>query len=279
VKNLLLSQEKNVRVVSENPKNRQQFFRALLAATKFYSVGENFSVDFGSDPQLTVRADFRIEKNQESLLKHEMTLLSVKEGGSAMPPSLVEFLGKEGFEVMQPFADQQHQAVKRGDLVQILDRDFKEIADGFMQSLGVPYEKDRRVELFNIRESGISLQVNADRYFEKAGDRFVVSYFEGDPIRYTLTRLLETRNYRVIILDHKDDLARVTDKFLVGMKMPGRFVKQELWPGGENQYSLKLSGVMIKRKGAGGDLFITDRDLDPLIVNLIDVNGLRLIRF
>jgi len=35
---------------------------SLLAGARFYSVEENFSLDVGNDPKLTVRADFKIER-------------------------------------------------------------------------------------------------------------------------------------------------------------------------------------------------------------------------
>jgi len=42
-------------------------------------------------------------------------------------------------------------------------------------------------------DGGVRLFVRADRYFEDRGERYVVSYFDGDPVSYTLTRLLEIR--------------------------------------------------------------------------------------
>ena len=62
-----LIQEKNprVRIVSEKAANPQGFYRSLLTAAQFYSFEEDFSVDFGTDPKITVRADFKIEKSPD----------------------------------------------------------------------------------------------------------------------------------------------------------------------------------------------------------------------
>jgi len=279
VKTLLLNEDGKTRIVSEKPANRKYFFRALLTAAQFYSVEENFRVEFGSDPLLQVTADYLIEKNPDSLLRHELTLLNTRDDFFLMPPSLVSFLGTEGFQVLEPFADQRHTPARRGDLVQILSKDYKEIADSVMRSLTIQYETDRRIDLYNFKESGIALQVRVDRFFEMAGDRFVVSYFEGDPVSYTLTRLLETKGYRVIILENRDGLPRITDKFLSKMRLPGKYARHELWPGNERPWSVQLSGVMLRQKMSGGELFLTDRELDPLTAELIDASGFRILKF
>jgi hypothetical protein len=66
VKTLLTEQGENMRVVSENPANRRRFFSALFKAARFYSVEEDFAVSFGSDPKLTVSADYKVEKAADS---------------------------------------------------------------------------------------------------------------------------------------------------------------------------------------------------------------------
>ena len=49
------------------------------------------------------------------------------------------------------------------------------------------------MQLFSAVESGIALSVAAERYFERAGKRYVLASFTGDAVTYTLFRLLETK--------------------------------------------------------------------------------------
>ena len=53
-------------------------------------------MDFGSDPKLTVRSDYKIEKTSDSLLKNDVTLVSLPGKRTSMPELLSSFLAKRG---------------------------------------------------------------------------------------------------------------------------------------------------------------------------------------
>ncbi len=275
VRTLLMEQGDKVRVVAENPANRRRFFSSLLKAARFYSVEEDFSVSFGSDPQLTVTADYKIEKAADSLLKHELLLLNVRDGLPAMPPALGTFLREEGFTVQEPFARTvAGGSGKRGTVWQVSAKDPQGMADGLLKALNLPVDRDRNVELFSFRESGLVLTVKADRYVESGNDRFIINTFTGDPVAYTLTRLLETRGYRVVMLETKDGLQQVSDKLMARLRLPGSYARHTLWAPGDTPYSLRVSGVMLPRSVQnGGTLFVTSRELQPLHRELLDLNG------
>src|SRR5512138_1569569 len=113
-----------------------------------------------------------------------------------MPPALGTFLREEGFTVQEPFARTvTGGSGGRGTVWQITTKDPQGMADGLLKALNLPVDRDRNVELFGYRESGLVLTIKADRYLENGGDRIVISSFTGDPVAYTLTRLLETKGY------------------------------------------------------------------------------------
>jgi hypothetical protein len=269
----LLGQGGDIRIVSDHPGNRRSFMSSLFKAARFYSVEENFAVDFGSDPKVTVTADYRIEKSADSLLKQEVVLFNAQDGRRAMPSSLVSFLGLQGFQVVEPFAVNEPRPAYRGQLVQISATTPPAIADGLLRSLALPFESDRRVELYGLQDAGFSLQVKADRYFERGNERFVINYFTGDPVGYTLSRLLETRGFRVITLEEKDDFSRVSEKLLGKLRLPGRYGRHSLWGSGEVPYAIQMSGVMLTPGGGAPALFVTDRHLDMLVRDMLDAGG------
>ncbi|MBC8019386.1 MAG: LysM peptidoglycan-binding domain-containing protein, partial [Verrucomicrobia bacterium] len=118
VKALITEKDPSVRIVSESPVNGKRFLVAMLESAGFYSVEENFSMDFGTDPKLTVRSDFKIEKTSESLMKQDVILMNA--GRNAFSPVIGEFLNKEGFTVYEPFASSKHRtAGAMGQLYQI----------------------------------------------------------------------------------------------------------------------------------------------------------------
>lgn len=277
VKTLLLEQGEKVRVVSENPANRRRFFSALFKAARFYSVEEDFSVGFGSDPLLTVTADYKVEKAADSLLHQEVVLMNVRDGLPPMPSALETFLKGEGFTVQEPFARPPvGGGSRRGVVWQVSSRDPQGLADGLLKALNLPVDRDRNVELFGYRESGLVLTIKADRYVESGGERIVINSFTGDPVAYTLTRLLETRGYRVVMLESKDSLQQVSEKLMARLRLPGSFARHSLWAPGESPYSLQVSGVMLPRSAPnGGSLFVTSKELQPLHRELLDANGYR----
>jgi len=162
------------------------------------------------------------------------------------------------------------------DNEQVSAKDPQGMADGLLKALNLPVDRDRNVELFSFRESGLVLTVKADRYVESGNDRFIINTFTGDPVAYTLTRLMETRGYRVVVLEAKDGLQQVSEKLMARLRLPGSYARHTLWAPGDTPYSLRVSGVMLPRSAQnGGTLFVTARELQPLHRELLDLNGYR----
>jgi hypothetical protein len=273
VKSLVQDRGEPVRIVTENPRNRKQFFASLLEAGGFFSVAENFTVDFGTDPQLTVTSDFKVEKSPESLLRQDLVLLNVDDGKSGMPRNLVSFLNRQGFQVVEPYSGQNNPPLQAGHEIHRINAGKPaDMADRLISSLDIRSSRNSMVELYGPGDSGIRLDVRADRFFEIGGARYVVSYFNGDPVFYTLMRLLETRGYRVVILEEQDDFRRVAEKLAGSLGMNGSYGKHSLWPSNTLPYNVRVSGYLFRNPN-GGKVLLTDREIDPLISELATLNG------
>ncbi|WP_298266583.1 LysM domain-containing protein [Geobacter sp.] len=277
VRAIIEQKDPSLRIVSESPRNRKRFMASLLAGARFYSVEENVALEFGTDPKLTINADFKIEKSPDSLLHQDVVLMNVGENRPPMPPSLVQFLGREGFRVLEPLSGRDDRVGRHlQNLYQITARDPRGIVDGVLQTLNIPFESNHNVELYGVADGGLRLNVRADRYFEEGGSRFVVSYFDGDPVTYTLTRLLETRGYRVVVLDPKDDFRKVSEKLFARMRIPGVFARHDLLSGRDASYGVQMSGFRL-RSATGEQAFLTNTEIDPLFRDLLDANGYTII--
>ncbi len=281
VRALIEGKDPSVRIVSESPSNRKRFMASLLESARFYSVEDNVSLSFGADPKLTVNADFKIEKTPESVLSHDVVLMNVEEYRRGMPSSLVQFLRREGFQVVEPFPGREGAQPHGGrTLYQITAHETRGMVDGLLRALNVRYEADRSVELYGMADGGLKLDVRADRYFEDGRDRYVVSYFDGDPVSYTLTRLLETRGYRVIVLDPKDDFRKVSEKILSRLRLPGVFAQHDLFQYRDAPYGIQMSGVRLRGQGAGAEtVFLTNVEIDPLFRDILDYSGYSVISY
>lgn len=277
VKNLIATQDPKTRVVAENPSNRRRYFSALLSAAKFYSVEEDFRMDFGTDPKVTVQADYKIEKSADSLMRNDVVLLNVNDTRRGMPPVLAGFLQSKGFHLIDSYPvyrEGRHGEQTR--LFQVTAHEPQAMADSLMKSLALPYEVDRSINLLGEKAGGVRLMVRADRYFEQGGSRYVVSYFDGDPVQYTLMRLLEGGGYKVILLDARDDFRKIAEKFLTRLHLHGNFGMHNLWNLADSSYGIQMSGIMLQDGKSPGRIFLTNRELDPLVRELLEYNDYRL---
>ncbi|MBU5635610.1 hypothetical protein KOM00_02575 [Geomonas sp. Red69] len=276
VKSLLQEKNPQLSVVSERPDNPRAFYRALLTAARFYSFEEDFLVDFGTDCKVTVQADFKIEKSQDSLLRQDITLLKVPGKRPATPQALVRLLSTHGFKLVETPSTAPIITGRPDDsvLYQIPEKDPRGIADALLEALGIRFQADKSIDLYAGDNNGVRLEIPVYRYFEKNGRRYVLARFQGDPLGDSLTNLLEGKGYQVIAVQDHDDLQSLSDKLLNRLDIAGRYGDQELWSLWEKGYGVRMPGVMLN-DAKGGRIFITDRKVDPLVQELAKLNGYR----
>ncbi len=276
VKNLLKEKNPQLSIVSERADNPRAFYRALLGAARFYSFEEDFLVDFGADCKVTVQADFKIEKSQDSLLHQDITLLKIPGKRPATPQALVRLLAANGFKLVETPSSAPIITGRPDDnvLYQIPEKDPRTIADALLGALGIRYQADKNIDVYAGDNNGVRLEIPAYRYFEQNGNRYVLARFQGDPLGDSLTDLLEAKGYRVIQVQDQDDLESLSDKLLNRLDISGRYGEQDLWSVWEQGYGVRMPGVMINDP-RGGRIFITDRKVDPLVQELAKLNGYR----
>jgi len=273
VKSLIQEKEPSVRIVSETPANARQLLATMLETAGFYSVEENFNLELGADPMITIHSDFKIEKAADSLVNQDVVLLNDER--QELPTALRGVLKKEGFTVYEPFAAPGPLIVRPArNFGQIGVSTQPEMVDAILVSLAVSPERDRTLEVFGADDNGISLSVKADRSFVSSGQKYVINRFDGDAVTYTLFRILETRGYRVITLDRKDDFRKSTEKILSGMKIRGAYGRHDLIREEGLPYSVQMSGFWLDAPSLpGGNLFLTDLAIDRVVRSLLLENG------
>jgi hypothetical protein len=278
VRSLVESSDARVRIVTENPALTRSFYGAVLAKAHFYSVTENFALEYGQDPKLTVTSDFMVEKGRDSILSNDLVLLSINPETVVLPPSLHAFLKQEGYTMATPVTSRNSdsQRTSRGIICTMGTGTPEALADRLLNALVLPVEKDRHIDLYGETGKGISLSIRADRTFKESGQEYVISTFKGDPVHYTLMRLLETQGYRVIMLAPEDDFRRVSEKILSRLKIPARLAVHDLFPDAGQPYGIKMSGFMLKE--GRNSVFLTDREIPSLHQDLLNLNGYTILR-
>lgn len=273
IRSLILEKDPALRIVSETPAAGKRFFSQLLQAAGFYSVQPDFTIAFGDDPRLSVRADYRIERTPESLMNNETVLLYTGFDRYALPQSLRGFLGNAGFQVIEPDLPGHDAPQRRDRFIQVPAGSRFQVADTVLAALGLETEAGKSIEFTGWVKQGISLMVRVDRAFEYKGRPFALAAFDGNPVTYTLTRLLETQGVTVVVLNQDDDFHAVTGKLLTALKLPASFDLHRLWPLRETPYTVQMSGYLLRDPATGQNVFITDREATPLLLDLIDRNG------
>ena len=196
-------------------------------------------------------------------------------GRVPLPSVIGGFLKKEGFTLYEPFASLQPVVpTAPRKLYQVITKNQSDIIDALLASISVVPEKNHNLDVFASDNNGISLSVKADRYFERNGQRLVVTHFDGDPVTYTLFRILETKGYQVVTLETRDDFRKITDKLLSRMKIQGTYAPYTLGHEVGANYVLQMSGYKLEGAGiSDGGLFVTDLDLDRVIRDVLTESG------
>lgn len=281
VRSLVTGKDRSIRVVSEDPSNRRRFLSSVLGAAGFYSVEENFTVTHGIDPQLKVFADFKVERKADSLMGQDLLLVNHNERRRPLSPELTEFLRKEGFTVVEPYASRQAQPVQKsplGSIYRLSGVGVEKVTDTLLQALSLPVTRDRNVELYSLQHDGVKLDVKADRSFTLAATPYVICFFDGDPVNYTLSRLLETKGYRVTVLDGKENFTQVGKKLLTKLQLDGSVGVHALAVRPDSPYGISLSGLEVTGRSSGGkQIILTDRQFTPIVRALAEEAGFRVI--
>ncbi len=270
---LMAEQEPTLRVVTESPANGRRFLAALLGASRFYSVEENFTLAFGADPKLTVRSDFRVERTAESLFKSDVLLVNAEKTKS--PPVLAAFLKKEGFVLHEPFSAPPARPTSRNRLVRVAAKTQPEIVDALLSALSLRVERDQHLKVIPASDSGIALSVRIERIVEHNGRRYAI-LCSGDPTAGTIAAILTSGGMQVVALEARDDFRTVAEKILTILGIRATYGFHQLWPGDTTNYSVQMSGILIEgTEPDRGSLFITDRELDGITRSLVEENGYR----
>lgn len=273
VKNLIVEKNPSVRIVSESPVNGKLFLNEMLDSAGFYSVVKDYSLDYGSDPKLTIYSDFKIEKTSESIINFDSILLN--SGRTPYPRVIKDFLKSEGLTAFEPFASLSPAVgANSSRLYQITSRNQADMVDGMLASMSINPDRNKRLDVFAEDDNGISLAVKAERYFERGGKKHIITRFDGDPLTYTLFRILETKGYQTVILDVKDDFRTITEKLLSIMRIQGSYALYKLGLDAGANYSLQMSGFRLGDANVHSEeVFLTNLEFDHVIRDLLLESG------
>lgn len=276
VRSIVEGVEPRVRIVTASPAAPRSFYRSILEKARFYSVTENFTLEYGTDPKLAITSDFKIEKSADSIFNNDIVLLTVDSRYGTFPAELTDFLRHEGYIFVTPGMTPLPLPAPNKGTIYPMAATAKpaDHADHLLKALSLPFATDQMIELYDRNRDGITLNIKVSRSFSEGGQQFVIGTFDGDPVTYTLIRLLETRGFRVIMLEEKDNFRRVTEKILGRLKIPSRYGMHDLVTIADHRYGINMSGFVLN--DAGRQIVLTDRTIPALHRSMMELNGYRI---
>ncbi|MEA5113182.1 MAG: hypothetical protein VB050_04070 [Geobacteraceae bacterium] len=275
VKAIIVENDPTVHFVEADPSDPKRFYTALLGSARFYSVEEGFEISFGSDPMVTVKSDFKVEKTADSLLNHDVVLLNVSDHLPGMPPALCSMLDREGFKVIDvlPVAFARPMA-RSNRLYSVKGSDQHSAVDSLLTAASVRFEKDREIKLDDGSHSGVALSARADRFFREGGEKVVVSFSKTDPIQHALMQILQQNGYHVVNILPEDSFRSIAEKLAPVLKQSARYGSHYLRNSQDAPFAVRMSGVEMSAGGRnGGAVFVTDVGIDPLTSDLLGFMG------
>jgi len=258
----------DVRIVTRGKDGLKTFFSTLMKTAEFARIEENVAVDFGADPLLTIRADFRVVRLPANGRGPENVLLFVDEHAPCLPASLSDYLGRKGYQVAQFCRGSRDTFVEPGyDLRAIPSSTPCDMAMSLLDSLSLKLERNRIVSGAMGAGSENRFSIRVEGYFEAGGKRFILNCAGNDPYNYTLFRLLQVQGYGVVQPQDNDDFDAVASRLLTELNYPHTFGLHELDYG---RYRIAITGFKVTRRDTStGRLLITSRPSDPVFADLL----------
>lgn len=259
----------DIRVITRGKDNLKQFLSTLLRAAEFPSVDENFPVELGADPKVTVRPDFRIVRLPAASRGPETVLLFVDEEGPCLPPPLKDYLARKGYQAAElcHSAPDPSFAEPGYDLRAIPAVPPCDMAQALLDMLSIRLDRNRIVSGAMGANAESRFSIRVEGYFETDGKRYILNCGESDSYNYTLFRLLQLQGYGIIQPTEKDDFATVTERILKELDYPHAFGRYDLDYG---RFQIAVTGFKVTRRGnSPGRILLTSRPSDPVFAELL----------
>jgi hypothetical protein len=270
--NLSGAGSENRETVVADPANEKGFVKELLQAAGFATADGGAPFQFGTDPKLSVQADFTAAKLASGTEPRNTILVVVTESRCLdLPESLATHLAASNIRLLEWCgAAVTPPDVPHVRFIAVPPGSSAAMADAVLEALALKATRDYPIEIVVGATGSAPLRVTVDRYFERQGVRYFLDFGSSDVGRATLLRLLELAGYRRIALASADDFRAVTARISEAVTMPLEYRKHVFTsiPGG--RYELEISGILFQPSGAGGPkTFLTDIPLEQPYFDLL----------
>lgn len=262
---------------------------------KIVDAAGYFSVDKSRNPlvigdkiQFEIAGDWVIYK--DDLLKDVVVVNLIEEGGKPLNSQLKDLIHNYGVNLIdlyktgegeqEPVDFTQKTAESAGDPADapFLDTsDPMALVDSLLALLGQDFQKDNKVELFQGESGGFDVEIVADRYFERMGNRYIISFHS---ISSSLMEVITQQGYHFLNLSKplKDSSAIVESALdLLDVRYDSPLPRFSDRPEGERNLEIFIPGILIMQDETT-KILLTALELKVEVYQWLIANEIKVVR-
>ncbi len=280
VKEVIASKWENAEIVGvQKEEDIKSILDRVLDVCGFYKVEQKGEYTVNRDNiQISVSGDWIVFKDDS--LKNVFVINLIKDSKEVVSPSLKSYLAGMGLA----FVDVKSGGLEINNDNNVLKQaDYRKVSAGpllitdqILDVLGIEYKKDQSTNIFQNSESGFSLEVIADRMFEKDGTVHMID-FQSLPLR--IYDVIVEQGFKILNVSPEDDMLQTSEKILVFCDAEYKSSPVEFQYGKNKKSKLKLKvpGVLIN--SGKGEVFLTRVPLNEAITQLLADIDVKIIQF
>ncbi len=276
MKEVISSEWKNAEVVSVRTRDDMEaILGKVLDGSGFYRVEKNGEYAVSRDNiQLSISGNWIVFK--DTMLKNVFVVNLLQGDEQPLPEQLRAYFAGTGLSIVDirkgapASADVQSGYAAQPRYRQVPSETIT-ITDTILTCIGLQYEKDYNTKIFQNIYSGFSLEVVADRKFEKDYETFLID-FHSLPGR--IAGIITEQGFHLLQIDLQErDLDAVIKKVLTfcGATFKPSPVKFKYDHGEKSNVKLTIPGYLLET--GTGDVLLTQASLsEPIVKFLADID-------
>jgi hypothetical protein len=280
VKDIIASKWENAEIVGVQEKDEiKTIIDRVLDVCGFYKVEQDGEYTVNRDNiQVSVSGDWIVFKDDS--LKNVFVVNLIKDGKEVVSPSLKSYLSEMGLAFVDVKSDgiemnKSNSTAKKADYRKISAEPIF-MTDLILDVLGIKVTKDQSTNIFQNSESGFSLEVIADRMFEKDGTVHMID-FQSLPLR--IYDVIVEQGFKILNVSPEDDILKSAEKILIfcGAEYKSSPVEFQYGKNEKSKLKLKVPGVLIN--SGKGEILLTKVPLNEAITQFLADIDVKIIQF
>ena len=280
VKDVIVSKWENAEIVGVQEKDDiKSILGRVLDVCGFYKVEQEGEYTVNRDKiQISVSGDWIVFKDDS--LKNVFVINLINDSKEVVSPSLKSYLAEMGLSFVDVKSDgveitKDNNVSKKADYRKISAEPLF-MTDQILDVLGIKVTKDQSTNIFQNSESGFSLEVIADRIFEKDGTVHMID-FQSLPLR--IYDVIVEQGFKILNVSPEDDILKSAEKILIfcGAEYKSSPVEFQYGKNEKSKLKLKVPGVLIN--AGKGKVLLTQVSLNEAITQFLADIDVKIIQF